>query len=165
MSTHCNRAPGCGCGPDIGTKCHLPDGHPLLGANEYYADFSNDQMEIISREMKNEMNKYVKKTENQFQFPAFLLANSSDEDFKILSIYKNVVWIGDDDNINIINKRANELKINHSIFVAPTPTFNEKILLPEAKLAESIKYEPQGVPGQRKIRKQSNYTPPKKRRK
>lgn len=25
MSTHCNRYPACGCGPDIGTKCNFPE--------------------------------------------------------------------------------------------------------------------------------------------
>lgn len=30
MSSHCNRYPACGCLPDIGTKCQLPDGHVLL---------------------------------------------------------------------------------------------------------------------------------------
>ncbi len=31
MSSHCSRYPGCCCGKDIGSKCHLPDGHPHLG--------------------------------------------------------------------------------------------------------------------------------------
>lgn len=34
MSSHCNRYPKCGCSPEIGSKCHLPEGHPSLSKME-----------------------------------------------------------------------------------------------------------------------------------
>lgn len=34
MSSHCNRYPGCGCLPDVGTKCHLEEGNPKLNEKE-----------------------------------------------------------------------------------------------------------------------------------
>ena len=34
MSSHCGRYPNCGCGSDMGTKCHLDPGDPQLLENE-----------------------------------------------------------------------------------------------------------------------------------
>lgn len=30
MSSHCGRYPKCNCPKEMGTKCHLPEGHPYL---------------------------------------------------------------------------------------------------------------------------------------
>ncbi|MEI6061724.1 MAG: dATP/dGTP pyrophosphohydrolase domain-containing protein [Bacteroidota bacterium] len=58
MSSHCNKYPGCGCGPEVGTKCHIKrlgspvtvgDLQDLLNNIPFGADFGfrNQPMQVL----------------------------------------------------------------------------------------------------------------------
>jgi len=66
MSTHCGRYPNCGCSSYIGTKCHLPEGHPALlekqpERNDWGFPLQDDgtiDWEITGREKQEVADKY-----------------------------------------------------------------------------------------------------------
>lgn len=43
MSSHCSRYPACGCSPDIGTKCHLPNVGPNEATEELTKEVASQQ--------------------------------------------------------------------------------------------------------------------------
>lgn len=62
MSSHCSKYPGCGCGPDVGTKCHM----------ENYDQAEQDKINEQYKQIE-----FLKFTETHKRFGVFILCKET----------------------------------------------------------------------------------------